>query len=192
MKILGEGNYVDVKGRRHHVEGIRKFSDDTLLKSLKVSGTVSFEKISCDTIEISGECSGDSLTAKNLFVEGTLKVRSVNVTEKLTVEGSLNVSSVAAMQVFIESQTGSVDEVKCKQIKIFNNDEFVTPQRLYIYIKNIDAEKVELKNCKVEVIRCKNAFIGSNCAIEKLFVAGECKVAPDSTVGETIFSTSDS
>ena len=186
MKISGEGSYVDAKGQRHKVEGTRTLSDDTLLRNLSVSGIFSFDKISCDTIKVRGECYGDSLAAKNFFVEGMVKVNSVNVTNSLTVTGSLKVIDVEATEISIESQLGSINTVKCKQMKIFNNDNVAASPRTRVRIKNIIAEKVELKNCEAEVIRCQDAFIGVNCAIEKLFVAGECKISVDSTVGEMI------
>ncbi|MBR2734047.1 MAG: hypothetical protein IKN27_13995 [Selenomonadaceae bacterium] len=59
-------------------------------------------------------------------------------------------------------------------------------QRSRIRIKNIDADIVELENCAVSVIKCRDAVIGTNCAIEKFFVAGKCTVADDSTVSETL------
>lgn len=185
MQILGEGVYVDAKGRRHTVEGIGDLPDDINLQSLAVEGTFSFERISCDTIKVEGECTGDSLTAKNFSVEGTLKVDSLNIEENLTAEGSLKASNIAAAKVSIESRSSSIGEINCKSIKVFHEENFFRKANSRVYIKSIDAETVHLENCAVVIIKCKDAFIGSNCAIEKLFVAGECKVAPDSTVGET-------
>ena len=193
MQILGEAIYVDKNRRRHTVEGIGNFPDDMAVQSLKVEGDFSFEEFSCDTIKVTGECHGDSLTAKNFFVEGTLEVDSVKIAEQLNVEGSLKVANIEASEVFIESRSGSIGNIKCRSLKVFHDEtSFRRPSRSRVQIKNIEAENVHLENCKVDVIRCQEAFIGKNCAIEKLFVAGECSIAPDSTVGETIHTASDS
>ena len=55
-----------------------------------------------------------------------------------------------------------------------------------VKVENIDAEKVELENCEVDEIKCRDAFIGSNCIVEKLFVANKEEISSDSQVGEII------
>ena len=186
MKIFGEAVYVDSTGIRHEIEGIGNISDDIFLQNLKVEGTLSFENFSCDTVKISGECDGNSVTAQKFFAEGSVEVDSVNVAEIFKLEGLPNISKLTAAEVLIESQSGSIGEIKCRQIKIFHDDSYSKIRRSRVRIKNIEADTVNLENCMVDVISCRNAVIGTNCAIEKLFVAGKCEVDADSTVGETV------
>ena len=186
MNISGEGRYFDKAGRRHKVEGFGSLPDDTALQSMKISGKLSFGKISCDEIKISGECFGDSLTAQNISVEGTLDVNSVEVAEILKLEGSLKVSHLEATKTLIESRSGSIGTVKCQSIKIFHNEDFVDSYNSRLQIKNIEADTVELENCSADIIRCEDAFIGSNCRIKQLFVAGKYRIATDSIVDDTI------
>lgn len=184
MKISGEGNYSDATGRRHKIKGFGTFSDDMPLQSLNVSGELSFRKISCDTIKVSGEGFGDSLTAKKFSAEGTLKINSIRVSEILKVTGILKAANITADEIIVASRNGSIGTIKCRRIKIFETNDTQSNSR--VRIKSIDAETVEIENCAVEVIRCRDAVIGTNCAIEKLIVAGKCTVAADSTVDETI------
>lgn len=184
MKISGEGNYSDATGRRHKIEGFGNFPDDIPLQSLNVSGELSFRKISCDTIKVSGECFGDSLTAQKFSVKGTLKINSISVLEFLKVTGTLKSANIMADEIIVASREGSIDKIKCRNIKIFETT--VTQSNSRVRIKTIDAETVELENCAVDIIKCRDAVIGTNCAVEKLFVAGKCTVAANSTVAETI------
>lgn len=184
MKIKGSGSYVDAASVRHEIKGLGSLSDDTPLHSLKVSGTFEFGKISCDKIDVSGKCEGGFVNAKDFSVSGKIEVESV-----------------AADEVTINSRSGSIDDINCGKLKIFNRTNEVgatlfakilgghgaqVDDKSRVRVKNISADKVELENCEIDVIKCHDAFIGTNCAIEKLFVAGECKVADDSTVGETV------
>ena len=235
MKIRGTGNYTDSKGRRNNFLGICDLADGENLRELKVSGNVSFKKISCDEISISGKCKGDSLAAQALKISGELSVEeitcdevnisgkcegkvlsaknflgsgkinldSLSVEEALKFSGKPRIDSVTAGEFLIAARDGSIDSVKCRKIKIFDDSErfgaevfgkmfavrsSFSKSRLHVQIKNIEADTVDLENCEVDVIRCKDAFIGSNCAIEKLFIAGECEVAADSKVKD-IFHT---
>lgn len=186
MKISGECCYFDKTGRRHKVEGFGNFSDDMALRTIKVSGELSFGIISCDEIKVSGECFGDSLTAQKLFIEGTLKIDSVKVEETFNLQGSLKVNNIETKETVIESRSGLIGTIKCQQLKIFHNDDFADSHNSCVRIKSIEADEVNLENCSVNVIRCKDAFIGANCTIKKLFVAGEYKVAADSKVAKII------
>ena len=207
MKIKGSGTYTDASGRSHSVFGAGEVSDGENLKSLKVSGDLSFEKISCDKISISGKCEGgtvsaqslkisgaceaDSVSAKNLSVSGKIEVDSLTIEQTLEISGKPQIDSVKADEIVIATRNGFIGEVECRRIKIFDESEQFNGVKFVqrfsrVQIKNIDAQTVQVENCAVDVIRCKDAFIGSNCAIEKLFVAGKCEVAADSTVGETI------
>lgn len=190
MKIKGEGVYIDSTGVLHEVKGKGVLPDDIVLQSLNVSGKLEFGKISCDKVSVKGKCEGGSLIAKSI-----------------SVKGKMDVDSVEAEELVIESHSGTIGAVKCKSLKIFSHTSTATEEifekfigsKLFddddilignndsrVQIKNIDANKVELENCEVEVVRCKDAVIGTNCTIGKVFVAGEYKVADDSTVGETI------
>lgn len=186
MKIEGNAVCIDMSGRQYTVEGEGNFPDDTPLKSLKVKGEFFFGKISCDTLKIEGNCTGESLKTKNFSVEGTLEADSTNVTEILNIEGSLKVADVEATEIFIKSRSGSVGKIKCRNLKIFHNETSCRPSRSRLQIKSIDADILHAENCVVDVIKCRDAFIGTNCIIEKLFVAGECKIVDNSTVGEII------
>lgn len=217
MKIKGSGSYTDAVGKSRMILGIGELSDAEKFRELKVSGNISFDKISCDEVKISGKCEGGSIeaqdlkisgkcegksvSAKNFSASGKMKIDSIKVEQTVELKGKPELGSVEADEIIIESRSGSVDEIKCRKLKIFNHaietdSAFVI--KIFgeeisafdnfsrVRIKNIDAEKVELENCEVDVIRCQDAFIGVNCVIEKLFVAGEYEVAADSTVGETI------
>ena len=177
--------------------------DSIVAQSLNVSGKLSFEEIFCDRITVAGKCTGDSLTAKNFSADGKIEIDSLKVEQSFELKGKPKINFVDADEIFIATRNGFLGEVKCRKIKISNEanifagEDFakIFSERFNfdksnsrICIKTIDAETVDLENCEVDVIKCKDAFIGKNCAIEKLFVAGECKVAVDSKVGETIYT----
>lgn len=198
MKLKGEAVYIDSAGVFHKVIGDGVLSDDVILKRLKVSGKLSFDKIFCDEITVDGKCKGGSLTAKNFSVDGKVKLDSLKVEQFFELDGKPKIGNIEADEIIIESNAGLIGAVKCRKLKIFDGGNFTVGGIKFsgklqdaedisrINIKSIDADKVELENCAVDIVRCQDAFIGSNCAIEKLFVAGECKVAADSTVSETI------
>ena len=186
MKIAGEAVYVDAAGKKHSIEGIGSLPDNNELQSLNAAGDFSFDKISCEDMKISGSCEGKSLNAKNISVEGTIEVAAVNVEERF-------------------KRGGLIGSIKCDSLKIFHGEihEFgssilsrifggkATHNNSRVRIENIDAGTVHLENCAVVEVKCKDAFIGANCVIDKLTVSGECKVAGDSKVGETIRTNPD-
>lgn len=206
MKIRGEAVYVNTEGTHHEIKGVGIISDSSALQKMKISGELSFDEIFCDSVIIEGKCEGGSLTAKIFSVEGKAEIDSIKVEQTFKLEGKPKLGKVEADEIVIESCSGSIGEVKCRRMKIFNRSNAVNMvvftkafgKKFFskelsdfndiprVRVKNIDAEKVELENCEVDVVRCQDAFIGANCVIEKLFVAGECSVAGDSTVGETI------
>ena len=192
MKIKGEGIYVDAAGVLHEVKGKSVLSDDVILQSLKVSGKLEFDKISCDNVDIAGKCECDALTAKNI-----------------SVKGKIDANSIEADEIVVESRSGLIGTVKCGKLKIFGHTSTATEEIFAkffgskffdddivtignndsrVQVKSIDAVKVELENCEVGVIRCNDATIGTNCAVGKLFVVGECEISSNSTVGEIIRS----
>ena len=202
MKIEGEARYIDAQGNRHSIEGIGSLPDATALKSLNVSGSFDFGEISCDKFKIEGECFGKSVTAKNISVSGSFEVDAVKVEETFKVEGSVDSENISAAEIVMETRGGKIGNVKCNKIKIFHGESYDIGGSILsnifggrkihsqsssrIRIGKIDAEKVDLQNCEVEEINCTDAVINSNCVIEKLIVKGECKVADDSKIGETI------
>ena len=205
MKIAGEAVYVDATGKKHSIEGIGSLPDNNDLQSLNVTGEFSFDEISCDEMKISGSCVGKSLTAKNISAEGTVEVDAVNVEERFKLSGSADIEKITAKEIIMESRGGSIGSIKCDKLKIFHGEihEFGSSilSRIFgdksthnnprVRIENIDAETVHLENCAVVEVKCKDAFIGANCVIDKLHVSGECKVAEDSKVGETIRTNPD-
>ena len=217
MKIKGSGTYTDKNGRNHSVLGVGEVADDEKLQKLEVIGNLSFEKISCNKISISGKClggsistqslkifgacEGDSVIAKNFSASGKVEFDSLTIEQNLEITGKPSLDSVTANEIVIASRNGFLGKVKCCKIKIYDNAEKINREVFgkifierfaisqswsHVRIKNIEADIVELENCEVDVIKCKDAFIGSNCAIKKLLVAGKCEVAADSTIGETI------
>ena len=202
MRIEGKGTYTDFDNKNHSVKGVVNFSEDNL-RSLKISGRCSFDKISCDDVDIKGDCKGKAITAKNISVSGDFKVDSVEVENVFKISGSVKIETLKAEEIVMESRSGMIGNVDCKKIKIFHSDDFNSggvfskifgdksssvKSNSRVKIKKITAETVELKNCEVEEIKCKVAFIDSNCAIEKLIVEGDCKIADDSKVSEVIRS----
>lgn len=131
MKIFGECRFTDAKGRQRKIMGVGTLSDETPLKIFDMEGSLSFKNFSCDTIKISGECFGESLKAKNFSIDGTLKVNAVSVSQAFKLYGSLNVDNLTAEKIFIRSRSGSVDKIKCQQIKIFD-DNFTDTDNLRI------------------------------------------------------------
>lgn len=206
MKIAGKAVYVDAAGKHHSIKGVGNVPNNVALQKLKVSGSFTFDEVSCDDVKISGECDGKSFNAKNISVEGTADIDSVK-SESFKLSGSADINKLIAEEIIIESRKGKIGAIKCGKLKIFHEEinevGSAILSRLFggkvshhsnsrVRIENIDAETVELENCEVDVIKCRDAFIGTNCAIKKLSVSGECKVADDSTVGETIRTESDS
>lgn len=201
MKIEGEAVYIDAVGKRHKVEGVGNIPG-VFLQKLKVSGTFTFDEVSCDDIKISGECDGKLLNAKNISIEGTSDIDTAQA-DSFELRGSAEIDKLVAEKILIDSRKGKIGEIKCRELKIFHREIHSSSMFSKIFgggvshksnsrvkIKSVEAEEIRLENCAVDAIRCKDAFIGSNCTIEKLFVAGECKVADDSTVGETIHTAS--
>lgn len=233
MNIKGNGIYTDADGKSHRIIGSSELPDGEHLQSLKTSGKLSFDKISCDEFNVSGKCNGgsisardlktsgelsfdniscddanisgrcegDSVTAKNFSASGKVEVDSLNIEQTLKLSGKPQINSVTADEIFIGACDGSIGKIRCRHIKIFEHGAqfaertfenffgenfFFGKENSHVRIKSIDAETVELENCAVEGIKCRDAFIGKNCAIEKLIVAGKCIVAADSTVAEII------
>lgn len=202
--------YTDATGKSHRVLGFCDLTEAKTFQELKVSGKLSFEKISCDEVSVSGKCeggsiaaqnlkvsgtcNGDSIIAKNFSVSGKVEVNSLTVEQTLRISGKPQIDSVTADELIIATRSGFLGDVKCRKIRIFDDTDKIFGKGFAEYlssssrvqVNNIEADTVALENCTVEVIRCKDAFINSNCAIEKLFVSGECKVSANSTVGETI------
>lgn len=200
MKIEGIASYVDKAGKRHSIEGIGSLPDGDELENLNVEGSFSFDKISCDDIKISGECNGKSINGKKISTEGTIDVEYVEV-ETFKLSGSADINKIVAKKITMESRGGSIGDIKCDELKIFHGDIHEVGASIIskifggkvshnnnsrVRIKNIEAETIHLENCAVDVITCKDASIGKNCVIDKLLVSGDCKVADDSTVGETV------
>lgn len=199
MKIAGEAIYIDRSGHRRTMAGMGSVSDGEL-ESLKVSGSCEFGDLVCDDVKIEGECSGASLKSRNVASSGTLRVKMLIVEGKLKASGSVYSDVIDASDVDMESRGGSIGTVKCGRIKIFEhggveiNGGFLS--RIFggsarsansrVHIKGIDADEVNLQNCEVDTIKCKDAIIGSNCVIGTLNVEGSCEVVDGSTVKETI------
>lgn len=217
MRIKGSGTYTGAAGKSCSILGICELADEENLQELRLSGNLSFKKLSCDKVDISGKCEGGSINARSLKISGTCEGDSVSAknfsavgkveVDSLTVEqifelsGKPRIDYVTADEIIIATSSGFIGEVKCHKIKIFDDTARIDGEffdksfighfsfnqsRSRVRIKNIEADKIELENCEVDIIRCKDAFIGTNCAVDKLFVSGACKVAADSTVGETI------
>lgn len=165
MKIMGEAAYVDSKGHRFEIEGIGNISDDLELKSLHIEGESRGSRINLENLEVEGEISVDEIIVTNLNIEGILKS-----------------SKVQAGKISIESQSGSIGEIQCKSIRVFNNRK----SKSRIRIDRITASEVDLENCDVESIECTNAIIRSNCAIRKLSVKGDYTIDGGSRVDEII------
>ena len=200
MRIKGSGEYTDAKGRNYTVLGVGDVSDDEKLRRLSVSGNVSFDKLSCDRISVSGRCEGDSIFAKSLEISGALSIENISC-DKIDISGKPQIETLTADEISIATRNGFIGNINCKRLKIYDSNELIVEkgfENLFvghfslsksnsrIRIKSIEADKVELENCEVDVIRCKDAFIGANCVIDKLFVSGECSVMPGSKVGETV------
>ena len=198
MRIEGEAVYIDLNGKRHSIEGIGNLSDITALKSLKVSGAMTFDGITCDKLDIEGDGRGKSAIAKDFSVSGSVEIDSVNVENLFKISGSTEIENLIADKIIMESRGGSIGKIKCNELRIFHANEsgggflsnifgsrgVKTGSR--VRIGQISGGKVELQNCEVEEVNCTDAFIGSNCIIKKLIVEGECEIDDDSQVGETI------
>lgn len=200
MKIEGDAVYIDTAGKRHLIEGVGNVPNNVALQKLKGSGSFKFDKVSCDDISISGECNGKSFNAKNISIEGTADIDTVEA-DSFQLSGSAKIGDIVAEKIIIESRKGTIGAIKCGKLKIFHEEinslDKLILSKIFggiashhsdsrVNIKSVDAETVHLENCAVDVIKCKDAFIGANCTIDKLFVADECKIAADSKVGEMI------
>ncbi|MBQ7629122.1 MAG: hypothetical protein IJS81_02765 [Selenomonadaceae bacterium] len=233
MKIKGSGIYKDANGKNHRIIGVGELSDEGKLQELTASGNISFDKIlcnevrlsgkcqggsinaqdlkisgglsfdniSCEEADISGKCEGKSFSAENFSMSGKIEIDSLTIGKTLKLSGRPKIDSATADEIFIGASGGFIGEIKCRNLKIikgtasfageifgekFFENFLFNESHSRIRVKKIEAEKITLENCAADVIKCKDIFIGSNCAIEKLFVAGDCKVSADSTVGETI------
>ena len=168
---------------------------------ISVLGKCKGGAVSAQSLKISGTCEADSITAKNFSADGKIEVDSLTVEKVLEISGKPQINFVKADEILMATHNGFFGEIKCRKIKIY--DEFekinseifgrgfignfaINPSRSRVSVKNIEAETVHIENCEVGIVKCKEAFIGSNCVIEKLFVVRKCEVAADSTVGETI------
>lgn len=202
MKIEGEASYIDVKGKRHSIEGMGDLPNNIKLKFLKVEGTIDFEDIICEKISIEGECNGDKISCQNFSAEGEVEIDEIKVEKTFKVDGIITAKIIRADKIVIQSRADSIDEIFCNDVKIFEDTEKIGSNYIFskifglktsprnnksrIKIKNLRAEKVSLQNCEVEKIECKNAVIDSNCAVEKLIVEGNYKIAESSKVSEIV------
>ena len=202
MKIAGEATYIDKDGHRRTIAGMGSVSDGEL-ESLKVSGSCEFGDLVCNDVKIEGECSGSSLKSENVTSSGTLRVKTLIVEGSLKASGSVYSDVLDAADVDMESRGGSLGEIKCGRIRVFEHGgveingggllskifgvhSSARSVSSRVRIKSIDADEVNLQNCEVDVIKCRDAIIGSNCVIGTLNVEGKCEVVDGSTVKETI------
>lgn len=183
MKIKGEGVYIDSAGVFHKVKGKSIISDDVILQSLQVSGKLLFDKITCDKVNVYGKCQGGSVYAKNFFTTGKIKAYSIKADEVVIKSSSGSIDELQGVKIKISSKIND-DSALFAKIFFKRDEEFSDDSR--VRIKKVNADTVELENCEVDIIKCKDAVIGTNCAIKELFVSGECTVAADSTVVKTI------
>ena len=235
MKIDGDATYIDKFGKRHLMEGEATLPDETELKILNVDGDIKFDRISCDKIKICGDCSGGSITAEKIFVDGDVKVdATIQVVDSLKVNGDCSAESLTANKIFIDgdvkadtikgaesldivgdpqvglieskdvvinTRSGMIEEINCDNLKIFDNSvnfegeisfgkfrlkSYPKENFSHIRVKKILAEKVELANCKVSLIQCRDAIIGENCSIEKLIVSGNLELNDKSKVDDIV------
>lgn len=234
MKIDGDIAYTDKFGKRHTIEGYGTLPDETELKSLKVDGSISFDKISCGNFKVNGDCFGSSLTAEKIsvdgdievndikavedlkiygdcaadlltankiFIDGDVKADGIKVAESLNIEGEPQINSIESDKVVINTRFGTVEEIKCRDLKIFysgvNFEGEISigkfrikssPKQNFsqVLIKKIDAINVELENCKVSQVECKNAIINANCSIDKLIVSGNLEIDNNSKINSIV------
>lgn len=167
-----------------------------------IDGDIKVDVIKVDkTFEADGDCFSKSLTAEKIFIDGDSKVDVIKAAGTFEINGSLRSDSIESDEVIIESRSGTVGKIKCTDLKISKGDEDFEGEIYFgnvkiktsskkissrIQIKDIEAETVNLQNCEVGIIKCKNAFIGSNCVIEKLIVASEYEIYADAKVSEII------
>lgn len=192
MQIEGEAVYIDSNDKRHSIEGEGNL-DITELKSLKVEGELTFKDITCDELKIEGEGNGTSATAKNFSVSGSVEIDSVTVEDIFKVSGSTEIKNLNAKKIIMESRDGSIGKIKCDEIRIYHVDtpdkffsKILRPSKSRVRIGQIDGGKVELENCEVEEINCRDAYIGLNCVVKKLVFDGKCEIDVDSKVDELI------
>lgn len=172
-----------------------------------IDGDIKVDIIKVDkTFETSGDCFAELLTAEKIFIDGDIKVDVIKAVKTFKIDGSLRSDSIESDEIIIESRSGTVDKIKCTGLKVSKGDEDFEGEISFgnlkiktsskkvssrIQIKDVDAETVNLQNCEVGIIKCKDAFIGSNCIIEKLIVAGAYEIDADSKVSEIIHTKFD-
>lgn len=155
-------------------------------------------------MKIKGEMSYTDEHGKIHKLEGKIILPDDTIFQKLRVDGKAKIEEIEADEFILDSRSSTIGEIKCRKLKIFSNsndnDEAaevimskifgakvsVSNENLCVRIKKIDAEKVNIKNCEIEKIKCKDAVIGENCTIDKLIVSGEYEIAADSKVGEIV------
>ena len=137
MKIKGSGTYTDTDGASQSVFGVGELADDKKLRELEVSGSLSFEKISCDKISVSGKCEGGTISAQNLKVSGGLSFDDISC-NKISVSGKCEGDSVIAKD-FSASGKVEVDSLTIEQtleisgkpkIDFMTSDEIVIVSRV--------------------------------------------------------------
>ena len=201
VRIEGCAVYVDKSGKRREIEGYGSLSDDRELKRLNVEGSATFDELSCDKVKISGECSGDTLIGEKITIEGDVEVGSIKAVKSLEIDGDFRIDSIESDEIVINSQSGTIGEIKCNNLKIFceggnfegeisfgNFRIKSSPSKISsrVRVKKIEAADVELENCRILLIKCKNAVVGSDCLIDKLIVSGKFELDNTSKVGEVI------
>ena len=199
MNIKGIVNYVDENNKKHETAGICTLKDDIKLKSIDVKGMLSFDKIICDKINIEGDCTGNEISGKKIFISGKFNVDNVSMEQNIKIVGVAHSNLLKAEKVIIESRAGTIKQINCDKIKIFDNNDNIdisiiknifnirhVKNNARIHINDIDANNVEIQNCEIKSIKCKNAIIGTNCLIEELFVEDSYKIANDSTVNKIV------
>ena len=202
MKIEGEASYTDIKGKRHKIEGFGDLPDDMELKSIKIEGSIKFTNMTCEEIKIEGECKGQSINAQNFSGQGTVDINNIQITNTFNVEGTVESNSISARKIAIRSRKGSIGTITCDEVKISEDSADLGNSHIFskmfgvknvkskskskVNIKSIKSAGVDLSNCEIDLIQCKNAVINSNCLIKSLYVEGNYKIADDSQVSEIL------
>lgn len=201
LNVDGDVSFGKISCDNIKVEG-DCFGDSLTAGKIFVDGDFKVDVVNTKSLKVNGDCFCDSIAAENVDVDGDFEAESVKVVESFEISGDVKIDSVESDEIILNTRSGRVGKIQCKDLKIFDNSvDFVgeisigsiriksdSAQKKFsqIRVKNIESKNIEIENCKCEIIKCTNAVIGENCTIEKLFISGKLELNENSRVSEII------
>ena len=150
MKIRGSGIYSDATGKNHTILGVGELPDDEKLRELKVSGNISFDKILCNEVRISGKCDGGSIDARDLKISGKASFDKI-FCEEANLSGKCEGKSVSADNFSVSGKIEIVSLTIGKNLKLSGRPKIdsATADEIFIGASDGVIGEIKCRNLKI-------------------------------------------